>query len=307
MTPGPLSPGRPHFAEVRGLGGSRAWRRDDPTGDRLPVLSVVVPAKNEAESLPKLVEEIAEALRPLCAEGEERRFRLGGFEILIVNDGSTDRTPEVLEQLSGAFPELREVRLRANVGQSGATAAGFRAARGNWIATLDADLQNDPADLALLWRLLPGHDVALGWREKRRDVWFRRVVSRWANRVRNFVLGQEIRDTGCSVRIFPRDLALRLPLFHGSHRFLGPLLIREGGRVVQTPVNHRARPHGRSHYNFRNRSFRVVVDLAGVAWLLRRPLRYEVMEPTGVETGTGAETGGERLVADPGRPDRVEA
>lgn len=294
MTPNPLTPGRPRFAEARGRDGARAWRRDDPAGDRLPVLSVVVPAKNEAESLPKLVEEIAAALRPLRGEEEERRFRLGGFEILIVNDGSTDQTPEVLRALAVDYPELREVRLRENVGQSAATAAGFRAARGGWIATLDADLQNDPADLALLWRILPGHDVALGWREKRQDVWFRRVVSRWANRVRNAVLGQAIRDTGCSVRIFPRELALRLPLFQGSHRFLGPLLIREGGRVIQTPVNHRARPHGRSHYNFRNRSLRVVVDLFGVSWLMRRPLRYDVVEPASAGAGVSIANVNER-------------
>jgi dolichol-phosphate mannosyltransferase len=286
----PIPGGKPHFSESWGSEGVRAWRLDEPSvgepsGARFPVMSVVVPARNEAESLPRLVGEIATALRPLCSEGEDRRFRLGGFEILIVNDGSTDRTTEVLEGLRAAYPELREVRLRANVGQSGATAAGFRAARGAWIATLDADLQNDPADLAVLWRLLPGHDVALGWRRKRQDTWFRRVVSRWANRARNAVLGQSIRDTGCSVRIFPRELALRIPLFHGSHRFLGPLLIREGARIVQTPVNHRARPHGTSHYNFRNRSFRVVVDLFGVSWLMRRPLRYEtvVVDPPNVD------------------------
>ena len=166
---------------------------------------------------------------------EDRQFRLGGFEILIVNDGSTDATPEVLDGLQrGRIPSSREVRLRTNVGQSGATAAGFRAAEGTWIATLDADLQNDPPTWHL-WRMLPGHDVALGWRDQRRDAWFRRLVSRWANRVRNAVLGQSIRDTGCSVRIFPRELALRLPLFHGSHRFLGPLLIREGAGSSSRP------------------------------------------------------------------------
>ena len=281
----PIPGGKPHFdlAEGRGHDGPRAWRRDAPaSGAGFPIMSVVVPARNEADGLPQLVGEIASALRPLCAEGVDGRFRLGGFEVLIVDDGSTDRTPEVLERLRGEYPELREIRLRANVGQSGATAAGFRAARGAWVATLDADLQNDPADLAVLWRKLPGHDVALGWREKRRDTWFRRLVSRWANRVRNAALGQSIRDTGCSVRIFPRELALRLPMFHGSHRFLGPLLIREGATVVQTPVNHRPRPHGRSHYNFRNRSFRVVVDLLGVSWLMRRALRYEVVPVDGV-------------------------
>lgn len=240
------------------------------------LLSVVVPAKNEAASLPQLVEEIARALRPLCDVPTGANSRLAGFEIMIIDDGSTDSTPEVLRQLGAAYPELRPIRLANNVGQSAATVAGFREARGDWLATLDADLQNDPADLANLWQALPGHDAALGWRVKREDVWSKRIISRWANRVRNAALGQSIRDTGCSVRIFPRDMALRLPMFYGAHRFLGPLLLREGCRIVQVPVTHRPRPHGASHYNLWNRSLRVVVDLFGVAWLLRRAVRYEL-------------------------------
>jgi glycosyltransferase involved in cell wall biosynthesis len=239
-------------------------------------LSVVVPSKNEAESLAQLVSEIAWALRRLCEDGGGPR-RPAGFEIVIVDDASTDQTRWVLDDLALAYPELRGVSLAVGVGQSAATVAGIRAARGNWIATLDADLQNDPADLVRLWNALPGHDVALGWRVKRQDPWSRRVLSRAANRVRNSVLGQSIRDTGCSVRIFPRALALRLPMFHGVHRFLGPLLLREGCRLVQVPVRHRARPHGRSHYNLWNRSLQVVVDLIGVTWLMRRPLRYQVL------------------------------
>jgi len=239
---------------------------------------VVIPAKNESASLPQLVQEIAQALRSLCAEG-----RMAGFEIVVVDDGSTDETPSVLRRLRADYPELRPLTLASNVGQSGATAAGFRAARGEWVATLDADLQNNPADLALLWDALPGHEVALGWRTKREDVWSKRVISRWANRIRNAALGQSIRDTGCSVRIFPRELALRLPMFHGAHRFLGPLLIREGGRIVQVPVTHRPRPHGISHYNLWNRSLRVIVDLFGVCWLLRRPIRYQVVAPSEAE------------------------
>src|SRR5262249_41080570 len=142
---------------------------------------------------------------------------------------------------------------------------------------LDADLQNDPADLAALWDELPGHDAALGWRVKREDVWSKRIISRGANRARDWGLGQSIRDTGCSVRVFPREVALRFPIFHGAHRFYGPFLIREGCRIVQRPVSHRARPHGQSHYNIWNRSLKVVVDLFGVAWLMRRPVRYEVV------------------------------
>jgi len=251
-------------------------------------LSVVVPSKNEAESLAQLVAEIAWALRLLCGDGGGPR-RPSGFEIVIVDDASTDQTRSVLDDLALAYPELSGVSLAVGVGQSAATVAGIRAARGNWIATLDADLQNDPADLVRLWNALPGHDVALGWRVQRQDAWSKRVVSRWANRVRNAVLGQSIRDTGCSVRIFPRALALRLPMFHGVHRFLGPLLLREGCRLVQVSVQHRARPHGRSHYNLWNRSLQVVVDLIGVTWLMRRPLRYQVL-PSWDSRGAAGQT-----------------
>jgi len=268
---------------------STTIRHDPPQGGRgtgpqgrRATLSVVVPAKNEAEGLPVLVGEIVGALRPLVA----RRVgnRLEAFEVVVVDDGSTDATASVLRELMGTCPELRPIALTANAGQSAATAAGFRASAGDWVATLDADLQNDPADLAMLWDALPGHDVALGWREKRRDVWSKRVISRWANRIRNAALGQSIRDTGCSVRIFPREMALRLPMFRGSHRFLGPLLIREGCSVVQRAVNHRERAHGISHYNLWNRSTKVVIDLFGVAWLMRRPVRYEVMSATSTST-----------------------
>ena len=264
--PGPI--GRSWGGEAEAEAGSSGVGR---------FLSVVVPAKNESASLAQLVEEVVSALRPLRAERPGVQApRLAGFELVLVDDGSTDATPEVLRRLSGDFPELRPVRLAANVGQSAATAAGFRLARGDWVATLDADLQNDPADLAVLWDALPGHDAALGWRARRRDVWSKRVVSRWANRARNMVLGQSIRDTGCSVRIFPRRMALRLPMFRGCHRFFGPMLLREGCSVVQVAVNHRPRPHGTSHYNIWNRSTRVVVDLFGVAWLMRRDACYEV-------------------------------
>ena len=247
--------------------------------DRRSTLSIVVPAKDEAGNLPQLVEEIAGAFRPLV----ERPFgqhRLDAFEIVIVDDHSTDETGAVLQDLSELYPELRSIVLARNVGQSAATFAGFRVARGDWVGVLDADLQNPPADLAKLWDALPGYDAALGWRTTRQDSWTKRVVSRIANRVRNRVLGQSIRDTGCSVRIFPRDVALRLPAFHGAHRFFGPLLLREGCRIVQVPVGHRPRKSGKSHYHFGNRSIRVVVDLLGVAWLLRRPIHYEVgLEP----------------------------
>lgn len=240
-------------------------------------LSVVVPARNEAESLPRLVREITRAIRPLRGE-RNGRPRLSGFEIILVDDGSNDATSQVLLQLTEDYPELRAIRLAQSVGQSAANAVGFRAARGDWVATLDADLQNDPDDLVLLWDALPGHDAALGWRACRQDVWSKRALSRLANLARNRVLGQDIKDTGCSVRIFSREMALRLPSFLGGHRFVGPLLLREGCDIVQIPVGHRPRPHGKSHYTLANRSLRVLVDLAGVAWLMRRAVRYEILE-----------------------------
>jgi glycosyltransferase involved in cell wall biosynthesis len=278
---------------------NRRIPRDGPRGIRADVelagdfeggtgsfLSVVVPARNEAAGLPQLLDEVVRALRPLRDGGGPHW--LAGFEIVVVDDGSTDPTPEVLRGLAADYPELRGVVLGAGAGQSSATVAGIRAARGDWIATLDADLQNDPADLVRLWEALPGHDAALGWRVERRDAWSRRIISRWANRLRNGLLGQSIRDTGCSVRIFPRAVALRLPLFRGVHRFFGPLLLREGCRLVQVPVGHRPRPHGRSHYNLWNRSLQVVVDLLGVAWLLRRPLGYRVVQVWDAGEAAGA-------------------
>ena len=243
-------------------------------------LSIIIPAKDEAGNLPALVEQVVRAFRPLV-EQPRGGHRLDAFEVIVVDDGSTDATRAVLQRLAEAYPELRPVFLAENVGQSAATIAGFRVACGAWVGVLDADLQNPPEDLAKLWACLPGFDAALGWRTTREDCRSRRWISRVANRVRNFVLGQSIKDTGCSVRIFPRDVALRLPAFHGVHRFFGPLLLREGCRVVQVPVGHRPRTVGKSHYHLGNRSLRVVEDLIGVAWLIRRPIRYQVDPSTG--------------------------
>jgi dolichol-phosphate mannosyltransferase len=235
-------------------------------------LSVVIPAKNEADSLPQLVEEVVKTLRALCKgpAGLELK-RLVGFEVIIVNDGSTDETKRVLNTLGALYSELRSIHLSSTLGQSAALIIGFQAARGEWIATLDADLQNDPADLATLWHALGmATNVVLGWRVRREDVWSRRTTSFFANHIRNAILGQSIRDTGCSVRLMPRDVVLNLPRFQGMHRFFGPLCLRHGCHVVQVPVNHRPRIHGRSHYNVWNRSIGVIADLIGVAWLSRR-------------------------------------
>ncbi len=260
-----------HFpAQVSGHG--RLARSRTSRGS---TLSIVIPARNEAANLGELVEEIVAAFRPL-RERSLARHRLERFEILVVDDGSTDETRLILDQLSDDYPELRPIFLVRSVGQSAAIVAGFQESRGDWVGLLDGDLQNPPSELVKLWDALPGHDAALGWRVHREDDAGKRWTSRLANLVRNIVLGHSIKDTGCSVRIFPREMALRLPAFHGMHRFFGSLLIREGCRVIQVPVNHRPRVHGKSHYHFGNRSVRVVIDLLGVLWLLRRPVRFEV-------------------------------
>ncbi len=246
-------------------------------------MSIVIPAKNESASLPGLVEEITSAFRPLVQrEANEDEHRLDWFEILIVDDGSTDETVAVLGDLMMRYPELRPLRNANGGGQTTALVSGFWAARGQWIGILDADLQNPPAELARVWDATAGHDAGLGWRIRREDTRFKKIISKWANRTRNAVLGQSIRDTGCAVRIMRREALLRMPMFDGVHRFFGPLLLRQGCRIVQVPVEHRPRPHGKSHYNIWNRSWKVIIDLLGVAWLMRRPLGVDaaLFDPT---------------------------
>jgi glycosyltransferase involved in cell wall biosynthesis len=242
-------------------------------------LSIIIPAKDEAENISALLNEIKISFSALI-DNPKKKHPLDWFEIIVVNDGSTDQTAFLLDDLQRTVPELRSLNLVRSVGQSAATIAGFRIAQGEWVAVLDADLQNRPEDLATLWEALPGYDAALGWRTKREDRWSKRIISRWANRIRNKIFQQSIKDTGCSVRIFRRDIALRLPVFQGVHRFFGPLLLREGCKIIQLPVTHRPRQHGCSHYNIWNRSIRVLVDLLGVAWLMKRSIQYEVLNQT---------------------------
>ena len=254
-----------------------AWEDKEQQIQSSYSLSVIIAARDEAASLPQLVKEVCQALRQLCKESKQTRIgHLTGYEIIVVDDGSTDSTWLILKALRETYPQLRPLRLGTSAGQSAATVAGLQIARGDWIATLDADLQNDPADLIMLWNARHGYDAVLGWRVHRADVWSKRLISCFANWVRNSVLGQSIRDTGCSIRLFPRSVALTLPFFQGVHRFWGPLLLRAGCRIIQVPVNHRPRTYGRSHYSLWNRSIGVLIDLFGVAWLIHRPLRYEV-------------------------------
>jgi glycosyltransferase involved in cell wall biosynthesis len=231
-----------------------------------PSVSVVVPAYNEAENLPAL---LAELRPPLESLG-------WAYEVVVVDDGSTDTTRDVLAGLGGQYPALRVVRFRRNAGQSAAFLAGFAAARGEVVVTLDADLQNNPADIPELVRRLEGCDAVLGVRAKRRDSFTRRLSSRVANAVRRAATGDGLADVGCSLKAFRREHVLDLPRFDGVHRFFGTLLVWKGCRVVELPVDHRPRRAGEAKYNLRNRAFRTLLDLLAVRWLRSRTVRYEI-------------------------------
>ena len=236
-------------------------------------LSVLVPVKNEQDNIEPLIREIVAALQSKAE-----------FEILYINDGSTDNTQSVLEKLKPEFPMLRVIRHRHSCGQSQAVTSGVRAARYEWIATLDGDGQNDPADIpALLAKLADtgqpkNLELLAGWRARRNDTFLRRLSSKVANGVRSRLLKDNTPDTGCGLKLFARETFLRLPNFDHLHRFLPALVMRGGGAVVSVPVHHRARERGTSKYGVHNRLWVGIVDLFGVAWLQRR-VRLPVIEP----------------------------
>ncbi|HEX6202687.1 MAG TPA: glycosyltransferase [Thermoanaerobaculia bacterium] len=224
-------------------------------------LSVVIPLYDEAANLRPLAAEIAAALDPTGI----------GYEVVWVDDGSRDGSAEALVALAAADPRHRVISLGSNRGQSAALAAGFRAARAPWTVTLDADLQNDPADVPRLLAAVAGpYDVVCGVRVERRDTWVRRVSSRVANAVRNRLTGESIADVGCTLRVMPTALAARAPLFDGMHRFLPTLLRMSGARLRELPVHHRPRRHGTTKYGIHNRLWRGIADLFAVRWLAKR-------------------------------------
>jgi dolichol-phosphate mannosyltransferase len=235
-------------------------------------LSIVVPVRNEAENIQPLLAEIHAAL-----EGRD-------FEVVYVDDGSTDATPKRLAEAMARYPQLRVLAHVGSCGQSAALLTGFRAARGEWIATLDGDGQNDPADIP---KLLAERDRAgqpanlqlvAGYRKKRQDTWLKRFSSRVANGVRSRLLGDATPDTGCGLKLILRSAVLELPAFDHMHRFLPALIQRNGGATVSVEVNHRPRTRGTSNYGMFDRLWIGIVDLFGVMWLQRRSRRPGVKE-----------------------------
>ena len=229
------------------------------------LLSVVVPAYNEDENVVPLAEEIVNALDGLP----------GGFELILIDDASTDATPRLIQQIRD--PRVRGVFHRLNCGQSAAVGSGFQAARGEWVATLDGDGQNDPADLpAMLAQAIQERvDCVTGVRKKRQDTFVRRFSSKIANGFRNWITGDQVRDSGCGIRVVRRAALREIPVFNGMHRFLPTLLRGQGFTVLETEVNHRERLRGTSKYGVHNRLWRGIRDCFGIRWYLKRAVRSD--------------------------------
>ena len=235
-----------------------------------PDLSLVIPVYNERENLAPLLAEIAAAL-----DGAGR-----SYEVVAVVDGSTDGPLEALKGLRRTHPQLHIVAFERNAGQTAAFAAGFRAARGRVVVTLDADLQNDPTDVPRVVEALDrtGATAVAGYRAARHDTAWKLLQSRIANGIRNWLNGESIRDTGCSLKAFRADALRALPLFSGMHRFLPTLIKMHGGTVAEVPVGHRPRRFGVTKYGMWNRVFRSLADAFAVRWMQRRALNYHVRE-----------------------------
>ncbi len=236
-------------------------------------LSVVIPVFNEQENLKPLIDEIHAALDDQL-----------DFEIIYVNDGSTDETLATLKALREQDERLRVLSHAVSCGQSTAVRTGVKAARAPWIATLDGDGQNDPADIMSLYALVQQEDrdpdlcMIAGWRKKRQDSRLKKISSRLANGVRVRVLQDDTPDTGCGLKLFSREIFLELPYFDHMHRFLPALVLRAGKKVQSVEVNHRPRNKGVSKYGVYNRLWAGIVDMLGVLWLQRRGKRPEITE-----------------------------
>lgn len=240
----------------------------------MPDLSVVVPVKDEVDNAVPLLNEICAALRGRVS-----------FEVIFVDDASRDGTVAALLAAKAQAPELRILTHKKNSGQSRAVRTGVIAARGKLIATLDGDGQNDPADIPALldvWRSSSAGEGELGLvagqRRKREDSWVKKISSRVGNGVRQMLLHDRTRDTGCGLKLFSREAFLSLPYFDHIHRFMPALMLREGYRIAHADVNHRPRSHGTSKYGTLDRLLVSLSDLQGVRWLARRSRRPERIE-----------------------------
>ena len=228
----------------------------------------MIPVYNECDCIDGLWLRLGKALNGLSAS----------FEVIFVDDGSTDDSLQMLTRIGRSDPRVRVVRLLRNTGQTAALAAGFRSARGTWVATLDADLQNPPEEIGRLIEVSEGVDIVYGRRRKRNDSWAKRIGSRIGNGVRNTITGHHVRDTGCSLKLMRRTALMRIPLLTGMHRFLPTLFAFHGFKTRELDVAHENRAAGISKYGNLGRAWHGLYDCFAVRWMRSRGLRYECEE-----------------------------
>ncbi len=229
-----------------------------------PDISIVIPVYNEVDNIESLGHSIISAM-----QGQN-------YEVILVNDGSTDGSTEILNAWCAKHPNFRTIHFKKNAGQTAAMDAGFKHAMGKYVVSMDADLQNDPADIPKLLEGLNTYDMVCGWRQKRNDPWIKRISSKVANFIRNKLSQEDIKDTGCSLKAYRRQCFNQIKLYNGMHRFLPTLFKMEGFTVTEIIVNHYPRRFGKSKYGISNRAFRAFIDLLFVRWMKKRKLTYEV-------------------------------
>lgn len=227
--------------------------------------SVVIPLKNEEDNVTDLINELEPIMNGLNHP----------WELICIEDGSTDGTRSLLKKLTETKKYLNLILFPKNFGQSSAFDAGFKAARGEFVITLDGDRQNDPADIPALVNLIDSCDLVCGQRKKRKDPWSKKIISRVANAIRSRLCQDGVSDTGCSLKIYRTSCLREIKMYQGMHRFLPALFTIQGFRVKETPVNHRPRTCGVTKYNVFNRSFNTIVDLLAVRWMRKRHLNYQ--------------------------------
>jgi dolichol-phosphate mannosyltransferase len=227
--------------------------------------SIVIPLKDEEGNIKPLIQEIEPVMHSLNEP----------WELICIDDGSTDQTLPLLQEMSKDKPFLKTIAFDRNYGQSSAFDAGFQSARGEFVITLDGDRQNDPTDIPAMVKLAKDYDLVCGIRKKRKDNWLKRTTSICANAVRSRFCHDGVKDTGCSLKVYRKSCLTKIKMYHGMHRFLPALFQIEGFRVGQIPVNHRERDQGTTKYNFLNRSFNTVFDMFAVRWMRKRHLNYK--------------------------------
>lgn len=230
--------------------------------------SIVIPLKDEEDNVAILINEI----EPIMNKMQEN------WELICIDDGSKDSTAAILASLKNKKPYLSIISFKKNYGQSSAFDAGFKQARGQYIITMDGDLQNDPKDIPRLLEKAENFDMICGCRINRKDSFSKKITSYLANKVRGAICQDGIKDTGCSLKIYRKSCLEKIKLFDGMHRFLPALFKNENFRILEIPVNHRFREHGKSKYNFFNRSFNTIADMMAVKWMRNRRLKYVIKE-----------------------------